>query len=192
MTQNLDQGLIARWTFDDLDGQVATFDDDRGHVDAGGLDVSGTAITLAARIRVDSFGGGGQDGRTVSTATGIQERDHYWMISTWRVGKAVRLRFRLKAGGSTSTLVAESGDVRLGTWFHVAAVYDGRTMRLFKDGKEVGATSKTGEIAIDPKVAVWIGDNPPATGSRPFQGKMDDVRIYCRALTSAEISALSQ
>ena len=114
------------------------------------------------------------------------------MISTWRVGKDVRLRFRLKAGGSTSTLVAESGDVQLGTWFHVAAVYDGRMMQLFKDGKEVGAMKKTGEIAIDPKVSVWIGDNPPAAGSRPFKGEMDDVKIYRRALTLAEIDALSK
>ena len=192
MTHDLDQGLIAHWTFDDLDDQIATFDEDHGHVDAGGLDVPGTAITLAARIRVDSFGGGGQDGRILSKATGVQEQDHYWMISTWRVGKTVRLRFRLKAGGATSTLVASSGDIKLGTWSHIAAVYDGRMMRLYMNGKEIGATEKAGEIDVDPKVAVWIGDNPPVAGSRPFRGRMDDVRIYRRALTSAEISALSQ
>lgn len=113
------------------------------------------------------------------------------MLSTWRVGRAVRLRLRLKAGGSTSTLIAGSGDVRPEVWTHVAAVYDGRVMRLFKDGKEVGSMAKKGEIAVDASAGVWIGDNPPKAGSRPFQGLMDDVRIYRRALTPAEIAALA-
>ena len=59
------------------------------------------------------------------------------------------------------------------------------------NGKEIGSTEKAGEIDVDPKVPVWIGDNPPVAGSRPFRGTMDDVRIYRRALTLAEINALS-
>ena len=190
-THSAPDALIAHWTFDELDGKVATFDRTRGHVDAGSLDVKGSAITLAARFRAASFAGSGQDGRIVSKATGAQEQDHYWMVSSWRAGKAVRLRFRLKADGSTSTLIAGSGDLETGAWTHVAAVYDGRTMRLYKDGRAVGSMPKTGAIDVDASVPAWIGDNPPDAGSRPFLGLMDDVRIYSRALTAGEVADLA-
>ena len=191
-TRDPADGLVAHWTFDDLPGKVATLDATRGHVDAGPMDVPGTAVTLAARFKADAFTGSGKDGRIVSKAVGTAEQDHYWMLSTWREGGAVRLRFRLKAGGKTATLVADAaGDVRTGTWTHAAAVYDGQTMRLYKDGKEVGRRAKTGPIAVDPSVAAWIGDNPPEAGSRPFVGAVDDVRIYRRALSRPEIAALA-
>ena len=189
-TRDLADGLLAHWTFDDLPGKVATLDRARGHVDAGPIDVPGTAVTLAARFKADAFTGSGKDGRILSKAVGPAEQDHYWMLSTWRAGGAVRLRFRLKAGGRTDTLIG-SDEVRTGTWTHVAAVYDGRTMRLYQNGKEIGRTAKTGPIATDPSLAAWIGDNPPEAGSRPFVGAIDDVRIYRRALAPAEVAALA-
>jgi len=138
-------------------------------------------MTITARFKAESFGGGGQDGRILSKATGIQEQDHYWILSTWRVGRAIRLRFRLKAG-----------DLKLGVWTHVVAVYDGKLMKLYKDGRLVGSIAKTGIIDTNANVSVWIGDNPPEVGSRPWNGLLDDVRIYNRALAESEISELSE
>ena len=191
-TQSPADGLVARWTFDELPGGTACLDRTRGHLDAGAIDVAGSAITLAAWLRVESFGGRSRDARIVSKATGEKEQDHYWMLSGWRVGDAVRLRFRLKAGGSTATLIARSGGLKTRAWTHAAAVYDGRTMRLYQDGRPVGSMPKTGRIDGNPSVSAWLGDNPPTAGSRPFHGLMDDVRIYRRALAAEEIAALAK
>jgi len=38
----------------------------------------------------------------------------------------------------------------------------------------------------------WIRDNPPASGSRPWQGLIDDVRVYNRALGPEEIRGLGE
>ena len=64
-------------------------------------------------------------------------------------------------------------------WSHLAMTYDGTTVKLFIDGDEVATRPTTGSIltTADP---LWIG------GSRPygeyFQGLIDEVRIYDRAL----------
>ena len=37
---------------------------------------------------------------------------------------------------------------------------------------------------------MWIGGNPPDAYAKPWDGLIDEVRIYDRALTAAEILAL--
>ena len=63
-------------------------------------------------------------------------------------------------------------------------------MELFLDGVSVGSTSKSGSLSTDPGVGVWIGSNPPLASSKPWDGLIDEVRIYDRALTAGEILAL--
>jgi hypothetical protein len=104
-----------------------------------------------------------------------------------------RLRFRLKTNDSSSTavLIASSGTLQEGAWTHVAAVYDGSHMILYKDGVEVGRQAKSGSIAVNSAVPVFIGANPPgASELRPFDGIIDEVRIYHQALSQSEIIAV--
>jgi hypothetical protein len=128
------------------------------------------------------------DGRLVSKADGVQDEDHYWMVSTIEQGGELRLRFRLKTNGSTTTLIAGAGPLAPETWTHVTAVYDGAEMHLYKDGTLVGSTPKSGVVDTDPLVAVAFGDQPG--GSRPFDGVLDELRLYDRALTPEEIAIL--
>jgi hypothetical protein len=114
------------------------------------------------------------------------------MVSTIKVGNKTRLRFRLKTNGRTSTLVAASGDIVKNQWVHVTAVYDGQTMRLYKDGVEVGSRAKRGNITTNSKSSVWIGGNPSGATSRPWKGHIGDVRLYSYPLTNTEISRLAK
>ena len=63
-------------------------------------------------------------------------------------------------------------------------------MRLYLNGNEVGSLSKSGSIATNPNVGAWIGGNPPSATSRPFDGLIDQVRIYDQALTPEQIANL--
>jgi hypothetical protein len=163
----------------ELDGS-----DDR--VDIGNMDVTGgDGLTIALWMRADDFGV--DDARLVSKAAGTGEADHYWMLSTF-VGGA--LRVRLKAGGSTATLVSSAGVITAGLWYHVAATYNGSTLRLFKDGLEIAAVGKSGTVDTNPAVPVALGDQPQ--GGRPFDGLLDDVFVYNTALTGAELQQLMQ
>ncbi|MGR9087268.1 MAG: LamG-like jellyroll fold domain-containing protein, partial [Gammaproteobacteria bacterium] len=168
------------------------FDGVDDYVDVGQFDIPGNAMTIAAWFWADDLANCSfQDCRIISKATGIQEQDHYFMVSPVIVNSEIRLRFRIKTNGATSTLAASSGSLSNQTWFHVAAVYDGQSMRLYKDGIEVGSKSKSGSLTTNSDISVWLGSNPPNATSRPWKGQIDDVRIYNYALTNEEILALT-
>ena len=176
------------WSNGRIEG-AAAFDGVDDRIDLGGLDIAGNGLTIACWFRADDYAN--EDGRLVSKATGIMEADHYWMLSTTSSGGQIRLRFRLKTGGTTSTLIAGSGNLAASTWTHAAAVYDGSTMTLYKDGVPAGSVSKTGSVSVNPAVSAWIASNPPTAGSNAFDGLVDEVRLYNRALTPDEIAALA-
>jgi hypothetical protein len=110
------------------------------------------------------------------------------------------LRFRLKTddGQDTATLISDPA-IEAGVWAHVAATWDGRTMRIYKDGVEVAGQDKGGSaVAVDPDASVAIGSQPSdAFASDPshvvkfFDGKIDEVNIYNRALSELEIRYLA-
>ncbi len=208
-------GLVAYWPFDLGAGTVAidrsgnghdgfltngpqwtaepalAFDGADDYVDAGAFGVAGEALTLAAWIYPEDLANcGSRDCRVISKATGTAEGDHVFMVSTIASGGATRLRFRLETDGATSTLIAASGDLEEDRWLHVAAVYDGATMALFLDGAQVGSAAQSGALTGDPAVPVWIGGNPPDPAGRPWRGRIDEVRVYDRALSPAELLAL--
>ncbi|MGI9333572.1 MAG: LamG-like jellyroll fold domain-containing protein, partial [Gammaproteobacteria bacterium] len=161
--------------FDGIDDEVAL----------GGLDVASTAATFSAWVNFRDFKT--MDGRIVSKANGVSEQDHWWMLSTIATAGEHRLRFRLKTGTGTTTLIASRGALSLDSWRHVAATYDGRRMRLYLDGAQVGETEKSGTIASGVNVQVSIGNQPGGAGTRAIAAKIDDVRIYDRALTATEL-----
>ena len=167
------------------DGGGLALDGSNDYVALPNLDVSGSEITIAAWVRFSNLPGG-VDQRIISKAVDASEQGHYWMIG--QIGN--RLRFRLKAGGTTTTLIANSGDLAVNTWYHVAAVYDGSTMRLYLNGVQVGSVAKTGTLAQNASVAVNIGRNPE--GLNHFSGTLDEVRIYNQSLTATEITAVMQ
>ena len=189
-TGNGNTGVLVNgpvWT----SGPALNFDGIDDYVDVGTLDVTGTAITLTAWFRADNLSNcSSRDCRLISKATGTSSKDHYFMLSTARRGSTTRLRFRLKADGVTTKLIASSGDVVENQWIHVAAVYDGATMQLYMDGIDVGSAAKTGAITSNSTTPVWIGANPPNATDKPWSGQIDDVRIYNRALTLQEVMKL--
>jgi hypothetical protein len=78
----------------------------------------------------------------------------------------------------------------LNTWTHLALVYDGSILKLYKDGVLAASLTTSGNLVANVK-EINIGRFPTATTQR-FNGIIDEVRIYNRALSDAEIQALYQ
>jgi hypothetical protein len=77
-----------------------------------------------------------------------------------------------------------TAQVPAGSWTHLAATYDGTTLRLYVNGTQAGQLAVSGSILTSTQ-PVRIGGNN-IWGER-FNGLIDEVRIYNRALTAAQI-----
>ncbi|MDB6134551.1 MAG: hypothetical protein JWM59_2794 [Verrucomicrobiales bacterium] len=84
---------------------------------------------------------------------------------------------------------ANSASADAGTWTHMAIVYDGTAWRLYRNGVQIAqAASTTGAVPV-PAVGWAIGARGTGT-ERFFSGDIDEVRLFNRGLTPAEITAV--
>ncbi|HEY3323570.1 MAG TPA: LamG-like jellyroll fold domain-containing protein [Planctomycetota bacterium] len=72
-----------------------------------------------------------------------------------------------------------------GRWVHLAGTFDGKTMRIYVDGKEQGSLERPGEIKPN-AFHLCIG-NFEVKHAAFFNGLLDEVKLYRRALTADEI-----
>ncbi len=72
-------------------------------------------------------------------------------------------------------------------WVQIVGTYDGQKTKLFYDGLLVAEAPSSGNLMYDANRLV-IGRD--LFYAQSFDGKIDDIRIYNRALTSAEVKAL--
>jgi hypothetical protein len=86
--------------------------------------------------------------------------------------------------GSSDYFVNATSNLAVNTWTHLAYTYDGTTLRLFVNGTQVAAAAGPAALAASTGV-LRIGGN--AVWGEYFAGRIDDVRIYNRALSAAEI-----
>jgi regulation of enolase protein 1 (concanavalin A-like superfamily) len=72
----------------------------------------------------------------------------------------------------------------LNTWKHAAMTYDGTSVRLFINGTLISTVAGAHTTTNNPlEFAHW------STGSEYWNGLIDEVRLYSRALTASEIQA---
>jgi hypothetical protein len=87
-----------------------------------------------------------------------------------------------------AVLVEAPSAIPLNEWTHVAASFDGMNMRLYVNGVQVYFQGGLGALVYDAAVPVTIGadwiNNAP---TNRFNGRIDEVAIYNRALTLGEV-----
>ena len=91
----------------------------------------------------------------------------------------------INTGGANKELSA-GPQLPVNTWTHLAATYDGSTQRLYVNAELVGTRPQAGNISTSGG-QLRIGGNA-IWGAEYFTGYIDEVRIYNRALTQAEIA----
>lgn len=151
-------------------------------------------------IAIDSFEGiEGWQGRSV--CAWIKTMDTSGVIVGWGQGVAggrwvfvteSRGFLRLEVGGGA---IVGSTSVCDGKWHHVSAVFDNdgspniNDVILYVDGVVDSPTSASDRVIDTKSGAVSVGVWPAV--NRPFEGLIDDVRIYNRLLTEDEIVVLN-
>ena len=100
--------------------------------------------------------------------------------------------------GQAANWPANTGRVDDGQWHHLAGVFDNGTLTIYIDGNAQkpyvgGATFGTGNVRYG---YVSMGSEAEAVDARMnplgvFDGELDELRVYTRALSQAEIAYLA-
>jgi hypothetical protein len=145
---------------------------------SGQNNITGTAITLEAWIYPTSWKTNYYDGSIV-----VKEGHFAGYILS--CGNSGQLSFNIPDGGNHNTLNSSTGVLSLNKWQHVAATYDGTTMRLFVNGVQVGTRGSSSAIVTTAN-SLMIGASAHAA-NREFAGRIDEVRIWNSTRTPDQI-----
>ena len=92
--------------------------------------------------------------------------------------------------GTGDSLLTINNAVVLTSWHHAAIVWDGTNKSIWYDGVMRASDQSATTFDANPiEIGVDINNGVPASA---FAGILDEVRIYNRALTQAEITLLAQ
>ncbi|MFL5782620.1 MAG: LamG domain-containing protein [Thermoleophilaceae bacterium] len=144
----------------------------------------------------------------VRTAAGPGQ--HRYIISKGAVGDCFASSYALTTGASgglefyvlngatpTTSPHATAAQVWNGKWHLVAGTFDGSSVRLYVDGKQIGAgTPGTGgiEYGLDDDrlfLGTFTGNSTCTSIHTGFVGDIDEPRVYSRALTPTEVGRLA-
>lgn len=99
--------------------------------------------------------------------------------------------FAIHSGGSYRTATAPISVINNGVWHFGSGTYDGSSVKLYLDGSLIASTTYAGSIAYS-ATPVCIGSESTSgscSAGEYLAGKIDEVKIYNRALSAAEILA---
>jgi glucose/arabinose dehydrogenase len=86
--------------------------------------------------------------------------------------------------GNCCGVVEGTSGLPVNQWSHLASTYDGTTLRIYLNGTQVGSIAQTGSLEVNANPLRIGGDTYP---NEFFPGLIDNLRIYNRALSAAEI-----
>ncbi|MBU1997851.1 MAG: LamG domain-containing protein, partial [Candidatus Omnitrophica bacterium] len=138
-----------------------------------------TAITISAWVRMDSVNATEQGivGKADTSAYGV-----YNLIYDGNTGQV----FRLELMGVSDAYVYGTTVPNQDTWYHVAGTYSGSQKCIYVNGIAENCEGTTGSITTN-NLPLSIGTHQ----AYEFDGYIDEVRVYNRALTAAEVARLA-
>jgi PKD repeat protein len=198
-------GLVAAYGFEDASGTAVA--------DASGKGNNGTingavSISTGHSGKALKFNGSSNwitvnDSASLDLATGMTLEAWVYPLSQSNGGNTIILK---EAPGAEVYALYSEEDVNLpvsyinngsyrnvtgpnrlpaNTWTHLVATYDGSYQRLYVNGVQVAQKAQSGQIQQSSGV-LRIGGN--SVWGEYFDGYIDEVRIYNRALTATEVS----
>jgi hypothetical protein len=111
-----------------------------------------------------------------------------WFVNTWATGD-LAIQFETANGSSLANISAPAGTYVPGQWNHLAIVVDraaGRADMYFNRLKVNTSTVVRNDFANT--TALHLGSF--TGGGAPWQGQLDEVRVYAEAVSAADIAAI--
>jgi hypothetical protein len=215
---NLTGGLIGYWRFDETSGQTAGEASGAGNIgnylngavttvgrlnralyldgiddyvrvpSSNALETNRTALSFATWVNVSS-----NDTWQAVFRKVIEEGSHTFPYSAYDLivensSGVLRARMAISRDDDVRATVYTTSALNYGSWYHVAGVFDGSSLRIYLNGSMEASKSFSGLIR-ESSAPLLIGRN--GGGGDSFKGMIDDLRIYGRALSASEIQSLA-
>lgn len=201
-------GLVGWWAFDEADGEAAAFDyaglrrggrmvaaarvpgfDSRALVCTGGcVEVASdpafnvtTGLTVTCWVKTDAAG-----------------QNQAWIVNRVQGGgESTGFRLGIMNGRpclnvplkAWSHTAQAASPLPTGRWVHLAGTFDGQTIRVYMDGEVCGELERPGTVGAN-GFPLILGSYAPGHTAH-FAGLLDEVMLFGRALSQAEIRGLS-
>lgn len=177
-------GIIygASWT-GGVDGYALSFNGSNAHVDVGNmsiLDIADLKITIEAWIK--------------TTATAPNTSQGMRVFTDYRDPTGSRISLGIR-GNKVSSYAYPQGSfygtsaINDGNWHHIVTTYNGTTQKLYVDGKEENSRDfdLVDTFCIHPDFIGSYTATQSTNSLGNFNGGIDEVRIYNRALSAEEV-----
>lgn len=199
-----DAGLVGAWGFDETAGTTAA--DSSGKGNAG--TISGATRVTAGR-RGGALAFNGEDNWVTVPGSASLRLGEALTLEGWAYPTAGGSSWRAMMVKETTTGLAwalyPAGDrgvpgghvastsehwasaaakPRLNAWTHYAVTYDGAQIRLYVNGVLAGSRAQSGPVAAGSRPLRFGGT---AMWPEWFEGRLDELRVYDRALSAEEI-----
>ncbi|NQV34563.1 MAG: LamG domain-containing protein, partial [Phycisphaeraceae bacterium] len=205
--------LIAHWTFDETSGPTSA-DTSGNQYHAIQKDLNLNGLERVTGVFGHALHFSGQHALKIAGKMNLSDLEEI-TVSAWVMPVAFtayneifrkedgdhRLLFSFQHNGSVLSLgvhVAGRGYQELdapinatgimdGQWHHVAGVFDGTLMKVYLDGQAIGTLDIPGRIVTGGRAPAYIGSS--GGGGEFFQGAIDDLKIWGRAIKAEQIVA---
>ena len=209
VVEAVDPGLVGWWKFDEMDGTIAYDSSGNGNDGTfvgnpqwvpgkinGALDFDGTddnVYAASVQLSTNAF--------TVAlwfnSSSGLGTSSTRQDLLYWQVGNGrPHVTFNRSGTGEIGLWPNVGGDIQgplttthswaAGTWYHIAATFDGNSFKIYVNGNAENAVQSPGTHSAASGLLIGCRTNQ----RNYFEGKIDDVRLYDKALTEAEIKRL--
>ena len=147
-------------------------------------------LTVSAFVNFDTLKDSGIIGKYTNWG--------FYHYALWYQNNNLYFQVGSVADGTWETKVSIPTGISTGNWYHIAGTYDGSNVKLYINGVELASTPETRSLSGSGLYGLCIGNiryNCKSIAANEvdgfFDGQIDQVMIYNRALTGSEIEELS-
>jgi hypothetical protein len=153
---------------------------------------SAAALTVCAWVRAESRPRWAGIAKNWTKTAGRNQGGQFH-FGLWHDEGSLEVHVHDRLGGEVG--VRDTVALPLGEWQFVAFTLDGTMLRLYRNGREVAATPCDGLTQIAPSalgIGVKLGEGlEPETNNAGFwDGRLDELAVFHRALAPAQLRAL--